>query len=83
MPFLVMEFVRGRSFQDILAKEGAMPPQRAWEYISAIRCGRRRRSPAEHRSSRSEAAQHHGPGRCADRRGCEDPRLRFGEDQIR
>src|SRR5262249_3015852 len=39
MPFLVMEFVRGRSLQDILAKEGAMPPQRAWEFISAIAAG--------------------------------------------
>jgi len=39
MPFLVMEFVRGRSLQDILAKEGAMAPQRAWEYISAIAAG--------------------------------------------
>ncbi len=39
MPFLVMEFVRGRSLQDILAKEGVMPPQRAWEFISAIAAG--------------------------------------------
>jgi serine/threonine protein kinase len=39
MPFLVMEFVKGRSLQDILAKEGAMTPQRAWEYISAIASG--------------------------------------------
>src|ERR1041384_4141788 len=39
MPFLVMEFVRGRSLQEILAKEGAMPPQRAWEFISAIAAG--------------------------------------------
>ena len=39
MPFLVMEFVKGRSLQDILANEGAMPPQRAWEYISAIAAG--------------------------------------------
>jgi len=39
MPFLVMEFVKGRSLQDILAKEGAMPPQRAWEFISAIAAG--------------------------------------------
>jgi serine/threonine protein kinase len=39
MPFLVMEFVKGRSLQDILAKEGAMSPQRAWEYISAIASG--------------------------------------------
>src|SRR5829696_2265309 len=39
MPFLVMEFIRGRSLQEILAKEGAMPPQRAWEFISAIAAG--------------------------------------------
>src|ERR1041384_4983315 len=39
MPFLVMEFVKGRSLQDILAKEGAMSPQRAWEFISAIASG--------------------------------------------
>ena len=39
MPFLVMEFVKGRSLQDILAKEGAMPPQRAFEFISAIAAG--------------------------------------------
>ena len=39
MPFLVMEFVKGRSLQDILATEGAMTPQRAWEFISAIASG--------------------------------------------
>jgi len=39
MPFLVMEFVRGRSLQDILATEGSMSPQRAWEFISAIASG--------------------------------------------
>src|SRR5438128_1355922 len=39
MPFLVMEFVKGRSLQDILAAEGMMPPQRAWEFISAIAAG--------------------------------------------
>ena len=39
MPFLVMEFVKGRSLQEIMAKEGAMPPQRAWEFISAIASG--------------------------------------------
>src|SRR5262245_56902525 len=39
MPFLVMEFVKGRALQDILAKEGIMPPQRAWEFISAIAAG--------------------------------------------
>src|SRR6476620_1659853 len=39
MPFLVMEFVRGRSLQDILATESVMSPQRAWEFISAIAAG--------------------------------------------
>lgn len=39
MPFLVMEFVKGHSLQEIMAKEGAMPPQRAWELINAIAAG--------------------------------------------
>ncbi|PWT90771.1 MAG: hypothetical protein C5B55_09215 [Blastocatellia bacterium] len=39
MPFLVMEFVQGKSLQDVLAQEGAMPPQRAWEIITAIAAG--------------------------------------------
>lgn len=39
MPFLVMEFVDGRSLQDILTTEGPMSPQRAWEFISAIAAG--------------------------------------------
>src|SRR5215203_3231187 len=39
MPFLVMEFVKGRSLQDILTTEGAMTPPRAWEFISAIAAG--------------------------------------------
>src|SRR3954447_16778229 len=39
MPFLVMEFVQGHSLQEIMAKQGAMPPQRAWEYITAIAAG--------------------------------------------
>jgi eukaryotic-like serine/threonine-protein kinase len=39
MPFLVMEFVKGRSLQEIMAAEGAMPPQRAWEFITAIAAG--------------------------------------------
>src|SRR5678816_4131975 len=39
MPFLVMEFVRGRSLQEIMATEGVMPPQRAFEFISAIAAG--------------------------------------------
>ncbi|HET9479511.1 MAG TPA: protein kinase, partial [Pyrinomonadaceae bacterium] len=39
MPFLVMEFVKGRSLQEIMTKEGAMPVQRAWELITAIAAG--------------------------------------------
>jgi formylglycine-generating enzyme required for sulfatase activity len=39
MPFLVMEFVKGRSLQEIMQKEGAMPPSRAFEFISAIASG--------------------------------------------
>ena len=39
MPFLVMEFVKGHSLQEIMMKEGAMPPQRAWEFITAIAAG--------------------------------------------
>jgi formylglycine-generating enzyme required for sulfatase activity/serine/threonine protein kinase len=39
MPFLVMEFVKGRSLQDIMAEEGAMPPMRAFELIQPICAG--------------------------------------------
>src|SRR5689334_5602684 len=39
MPFLVMEFVKGRSLQEIMQTEGAMPVARAWEFISAIAAG--------------------------------------------
>ncbi len=39
MPFLVMEFVKGRSLQEILGAEGAMKPERAWELISAVASG--------------------------------------------
>jgi eukaryotic-like serine/threonine-protein kinase len=39
MPFLVMEFVQGRSLQDIMADEGAMPPMRAFELIQPICAG--------------------------------------------
>src|SRR6266536_1293522 len=39
MPFLVMEFVNGKSLQDILAEEGVIPPLRALEFINAIASG--------------------------------------------
>jgi serine/threonine-protein kinase len=39
MPFLVMEFVKGRSLQDILADEKIMAPARALEFICAIGSG--------------------------------------------
>jgi serine/threonine-protein kinase len=39
MPFLVMEFVKGKSLQDILADEKIMAPARALEFISAIGAG--------------------------------------------
>ena len=39
MPFLVMEFVKGRSLQDILSAEGKMKPERAFELISAVASG--------------------------------------------
>ncbi len=39
MPFLVMEFVNGRSLQDLLTEEGAIAPGRAIEFISAIAAG--------------------------------------------
>jgi eukaryotic-like serine/threonine-protein kinase len=39
MPFLVMEFVKGKSLQEILGQEGRMPIGRAWELISALGAG--------------------------------------------
>lgn len=39
MPFLVMEFVQGKSLQDIMADEGAMPPMRAFELMQPICAG--------------------------------------------
>jgi len=39
MPFLVMEFVQGKSLQDIMAEEGAMSPLRAFELIQPICAG--------------------------------------------
>src|SRR5712692_4944672 len=39
MPFLVMEFIHGKSLQDIMAEEGAMTPWRAFELIEPICAG--------------------------------------------
>jgi serine/threonine-protein kinase len=39
MPFLVMEYVKGSSLQELLAQEGALPPARALEIISAVGAG--------------------------------------------
>jgi formylglycine-generating enzyme required for sulfatase activity/serine/threonine protein kinase len=39
MPFLVMEFVKGSSLQEIMAEEGAMSPLRAFELIQPICAG--------------------------------------------
>src|SRR5215467_13733948 len=36
MPFLVMEFVQGRSLQDVMGEEGAMSPLRAFELMQPI-----------------------------------------------
>src|SRR5437660_7692267 len=39
MPFLVMEFVQGKSLQEIMGDEGAMPPARAFELMQPICSG--------------------------------------------
>lgn len=39
MPFLVMEFVQGKSLHDILVAEKSLPPSRALEIMSAIGAG--------------------------------------------
>ncbi len=39
MPFLVMEFVNGKSLQDILAEEKVMAPDRALEFACAMGAG--------------------------------------------
>src|SRR5499427_4362882 len=39
MPFLVMEFVQGKSLQDIMAEEGAMSPLRAFELMQPVCAG--------------------------------------------
>src|SRR5437764_4696114 len=39
MPFLVMEFVQGKSLQEIMGEEGAMPAARAFELMQPICAG--------------------------------------------
>ncbi|HWS99158.1 MAG TPA: SUMF1/EgtB/PvdO family nonheme iron enzyme [Pyrinomonadaceae bacterium] len=39
MPFLVMEFVSGKSLHEMLAAEGALPPARALEILAAVGAG--------------------------------------------
>ena len=39
MPFLVMEFVKGKSLQEILGAEGPMKPERAWELMAPVAAG--------------------------------------------
>src|SRR5437773_7748820 len=39
MPFLVMEFVQGKSLQDVMGEDGAMSPLRAFELIQPICAG--------------------------------------------
>src|ERR687890_1203711 len=39
MPFLVMEFVSGRSLHEILAAKGALPPADALEILAAVGAG--------------------------------------------
>ena len=50
MPFLVMEFVKGKSLQELLAEEGPMPPRRGEDGVSQCHGpgvpGRKRRKQA-------------------------------------
>jgi serine/threonine protein kinase/formylglycine-generating enzyme required for sulfatase activity len=39
MPYLVMDFIQGRSLQELLAQEGRLTPQRALEIIAAVCAG--------------------------------------------
>ncbi|HEY6802056.1 MAG TPA: bifunctional serine/threonine-protein kinase/formylglycine-generating enzyme family protein [Pyrinomonadaceae bacterium] len=36
IPFLVMEFVEGKSLQDVMVEEGRFPPDKAFEYMKVI-----------------------------------------------
>ena len=39
MPFLVMEYIHGKSLHDVLIKEGKLPPERALEIMEPIAAG--------------------------------------------
>lgn len=39
MPYLVMEFIKGRSLEEIISDEGAMSPSAAFEFIRPIAAG--------------------------------------------
>ena len=39
MPFLVMEYIKGRSLHDVIAQEGRLPFRRAFEIMEAIGAG--------------------------------------------
>jgi hypothetical protein len=68
-PFLVMEFIRGRSLQEILTAEGAMKAGTSVGTNYAGCSWRRSCASPKHNSSRSETAEHHGPARCSAKRG--------------
>jgi len=39
IPFLVMEFIEGKSLQDLMAEEGRFPPEKALEFMKVIASG--------------------------------------------
>lgn len=39
MPFLVMEFIKGKSLQDVLSEKGRLTPQQTFEIIAAVGAG--------------------------------------------
>ena len=80
-PYLVMDFVSGKSLAEVLA-EGPLPATRAAGLARQILAGVQRGARAARRASRSQARQHHASRR---RRGRlrQDPRLRAGQGAAR